>query len=411
MTPFLQMALALAVILFAAKLSAYLSARLGQPAVLGEIIAGLILGPSVIDLLHLPFMAGTSLAGTVSEFAELGVLLLMFLAGLELHFSELARNFKISVFAGSLGVIVPVLLGWGLGLLLGLDSIPALYLGLALGATSVSISAQTLMELKVLRTRVGLGLLGAAVFDDILVILLLSGFLAFTAGSSGLGPMFMILGRMLLFLVLSTGFGYLALPRISRRVSRLPVSQGPLTLAVIILLVYGLAAEMLGSMAAITGAFLAGLMFARTHEKQAVEAGITALAYGLFVPIFFVNIGLTINLRSLGPAALGMLAAIFLAAVAGKLAGASLGARLSGFTGREALQLGAGMVSRGEVGLIVASVGLNQRLVNPAEFSAIVGMVILTTVITPPALRYLFNLPLKQASLVPPRPPEPEEAA
>ncbi len=121
MSPFLQLALTLAVILFAAKLSAYLSARLQQPAVLGEIIIGLLLGPSLLNLLGLPFLLDTHLGDTIHEIGELGVLMLMFLAGLELHISELAKNTKVSALAGSLGVVVPVLLGWMLGLMLGME--------------------------------------------------------------------------------------------------------------------------------------------------------------------------------------------------------------------------------------------------------------------------------------------------
>src|SRR5512138_1312519 len=196
MSPFLQLALTLVIILVAAKLSAYLSTRLHQPAVLGEILVGLLLGPSVLDILHLPLLANTHLGETIHELGELGVLMLMFLAGLELHLSELANNLKVSMLAGTLGVAVPVILGWGLGLLLGLDPQPAVYLGLTLGATSVSISAQTLMELRVLKSRVGLGLLGAAVFDDVLVILLLSSFLAFTGGAVGIGPILITILRM-----------------------------------------------------------------------------------------------------------------------------------------------------------------------------------------------------------------------
>lgn len=397
MPSFLQLAILISIILAAAKLSAALSARLRQPAVLGELIIGLVLGPSLLDLFHLPFITSLHLADTISELGEFGVLFLMFLAGLELHFSELARNVKISALAGTLGVILPLGLGWGLGLLLGFEPAPALYLGLTLGATSVSISAQTLMELKVLRTRVGLGLLGAAVFDDILVILFLSAFLAFQQGSGGAGPILWIFARMILFLLLSLAAGYLLLPWAARKVSRLPVSQGVVSLAIVVMLLYGVAAELLGSMAAITGAFVAGLMFARTREKQIIEAGFTSLAYGFFVPVFFVSIGLSINLRQVSGNTVWWLAAIFILAVAGKLLGAGLGARLGGFSPKEALQLGAGMISRGEVGLIVASVGLSEDLVSQAEFSAIVGMVILTTLVTPPFLRYIFRKPESQA--------------
>jgi Kef-type K+ transport system membrane component KefB len=266
----------------------------------------------------------------------------------------------------------------------------AIFLGLTLGATSVSISAQTLMELKVLRSRVGLSLLGAAVFDDILVILSLSIFLAIEAGTGSIIGVFWILVRMIVFLALSVAFGIWGLPWLMRRVAHLPISQGVLTLALVVMLTYGVAAELLGGMAAITGAFLAGLMMARSGERERVEHGVHALAYGLFVPIFFINIGLSVNARSLQAEMIVFALVITLIAIIGKWLGAGIGARLGGLSLRESVQLGAGMVSRGEVGLIVAGVGINQGLVNPSEFSAVVAMVLITTLVTPPILRGLF---------------------
>jgi Kef-type K+ transport system membrane component KefB len=395
MSPFLQLACELAIILLAAKAAGYIATRLNQPSVLGELLAGLLLGPSLLDIAHLPFIQSDTLSTTIGELGEMGVLLLMFIAGLELHLNELIRNTKVAALAGSLGVLFPVGFGWALGLLFGLDGNAALFLGLTLGATSVSISAQTLMEMKVLRSKVGLGLLGAAVFDDVLVILLLSGFLAVVEGNTNILSLLLILGRMVAFLGLSVAFGLWVLPKLAKLVARLPISQSVLSLALIIMLVYGVAAEVMGGMAAITGAFLAGLMFARSHEKESMEKGIHAISYGLFVPIFFVSIGMSVNLRSLELSALWLTLAIILTAVLTKFFGAGLGARLGGFNWRESWQLGAGMVSRGEVGLIVASVGIAQRLVTQSEFSAIVGMVLVSTLVTPPLLRVLFRKPKK----------------
>jgi Kef-type K+ transport system membrane component KefB len=370
--------------------------RLGQPSVLGELLVGILLGPSVIDILNLPFIEH-SLAETIAELGELGVLLLMFIAGLELHLDELTRNTRVAGYAGFLGVLVPTLTGWGAGRLFGMDNAAAIFLGLTLGATSVSISAQTLMELKVLRSRVGLSLLGAAVFDDILVILSLSIFLAMEAGTGSLGGVLWILVRMMAFLALSAGFGWWVLPWMMRRIARLPVSQGVLTLALVVMLAYGLAAELLGGMAAITGAFIAGLMMARSGEREHVEHGVHALAYGLFVPIFFINIGLSVNARTLQTEMLLFTLVITLTAILGKWLGAGVGARLGGLGPRESIQLGAGMVSRGEVGLIVASVGIQQGLVASDDFSAIIAMVLISTVVTPPILRSLFAQGKKDA--------------
>ena len=405
MTDFLQLAVELVIILLAAKAAGYISMRLGQPSVLGELLAGVLLGPSLINILGLSFINSMTLGDTITELSELGVLLLMFIAGLELHLNELTRNTKVSALAGTLGVLLPVGLGWGLGALFGLESEAALFLGLTLGATSVSISAQTLMELKVLRSRVGLGLLGAAVFDDVLVILLLSGFLAVVDGTGTMLGLLLILGRMAAFLGLSVAFGLWVLPRLARLAARLPISQSVLSLAIIVMLIYGVAAEALGGMAAITGAFLAGLMFARSHEKVRMESGIHALAYGLFVPIFFVSIGLSVNLRTLEAGALWLTLTVIAVAILTKFLGAGLGARLGGFSWRESWQLGAGMISRGEVGLIVASVGMQAGLVTDGEFSAIVGMVIVTTLVTPPLLRAAFQKP----RLKTPVPPAKEE--
>jgi Kef-type K+ transport system membrane component KefB len=198
---------------------------------------------------------------------------------------------------------------------------------------------------------------------------------------------------MLAFLALSLAIGLWFLPFLTRRVSRLPVSQGVLTLAIVIMFLYGLAAELIGGMAAITGAFIAGLMFARSPEKERLERGFNALSYSLFVPIFFVSIGLAIDIRQLQLDDLWLLVSLTSVAIIGKFVGSGLGALWGGFTRRESMLLGAGMVSRGEVGLILASVGVTNEFLSTAEFTAIVGMVLITTLITPPLLRYLIKIP------------------
>jgi Kef-type K+ transport system membrane component KefB len=400
MTPFLQLAFELVVILLAAKAAGYLSSRLGQPSVLGELLAGVLLGPSLVNILGLRFINSASLGETVSDLSQLGVLLLMFIAGLELHLHELASHRKVSLLASTGGLLLSIGLGWGAGRLFGMNGAAALLLGLALGATSVSISARTLMELGVLRSRVGLALLGAAVADDILSILAFSIFLTVYSGSSSLASLTLIVLRMLAFLALAVAFGLWVLPRLAAWVERLSISQGTLAFAIVILLVYGLAAELVGQMAAIIGAFLACLMFARTLEKRGIEQGVTALAYGFFVPIFFINIGLTVNLRSLQAGNLWLMLAVTLAAILGKLLGAAGGARLGSLPWHESIQLGAGMVARGEVTLIIAAAGSRAGLINAGAFSAIVTAVLLSILVTPPLLRFVF-------AHLKPRPPIP----
>lgn len=393
MTAFLQLILLLSIVLLAAKGAGYLSAKLGQPSVLGELLAGILLGPSLINLLQWPIFTSAHLGETIFELGELGVLLLMFLAGLELHMSDLKANAKAALYAGVLGVVFPTLFGYLIGHYSHLDNQAAIFLGLTLGATSVSISAQTLIELDKLRSRVGLGLLGAAVIDDVLVILLLSTVLAVLSGAGGAMQVVMVFVKMIVYLAASAAFGYYVLPRLSTAVRKLTISKGMMVLALVVMFVYGLAAEIVGGMAAITGTFLAGLMFSRTKEKQVIETDIHALAYGLFVPIFFITIGLQINIHDLETGDLFLLLMIILAAIFGKYIGAGLGGLLGGFSKREASQLGIGMISRGEVGLIVAQVGVSSGLLAEKAFALIVGMVLATTIITPILLKWSFKEP------------------
>jgi Kef-type K+ transport system membrane component KefB len=314
----------------------------------------------------------------------------MFIAGLELHLGELTSQRRVSLLASIGGLLLSVGLGWAAGRLFGLKDTAALLLGVALGATSVSISARTLLEMGVLRSRVGLSLLGAAVVDDILSILAFSIFLAVTTGSGGFWGLVWLTARMVLFLASAVVFGLWVLPPLARWAGRLSISQGILAFAIVIMLAYGLAAELIGQMAALIGAFLAGLMFARTPEKSQIEQGITSLAYGLFVPIFFINIGLSVNLHNLQVNAVWLILAVALAAIAGKVFGSAAGARLGGMPSHEAFQLGTGMVARGEVTLIVAAAGSKAGLLDIGAFSAIVAAVLLSTLLTPPMLHFAF---------------------
>lgn len=395
MSNFLQLIAELAIILVAAKAAGFLSTRLKQPSVFGELLVGVILGPSLLDVTHLVFVTDTHLDEIIHEFGEIGVLLLMFLAGLELHIKDLTRNTRAALLAGVLGVVIPVGSGLLFGQLLNLTFDHSLFLGLSLGATSVSISAQVLIELKVLRSKVGLGLLGAAVFDDILVILLLSTTVAFLSGGGTFLDILMVFVKMVVFLALAAAFGIWVLPRVVRLTTRLNISQGLATLTLVVLLGYGLAAELIGGMAAITGTFMAGLMFSRTPEKSSIESNLHSLSYAFFVPIFFVSIGLNVNLREFQLDSLWILLAISLIAIFGKIIGAGSGALLAKYTPREALQLGIGMVSRGEVGLIIANIGLSEGYLSGQMLTIIVGMILVTTLVTPPLLRLSFKHPAK----------------
>jgi Kef-type K+ transport system membrane component KefB len=387
----LAFTLAVAIVVATAKLSGYLSSRLGQPAVVGELLIGLILGPTVLDMLHWPVLGGGELEETFHQLAHLGVLLLMFIAGLEVDLGSMLQTGKPAVLAGTLGVIAPIALG-GLAVLpFGFGAQESLAMGLVLAATSVSISAQTLMELGVLRSRVGMALLGAAVVDDVLAILSLSLFLALaTGGGGGALATVWVLGRMIGFLVIGGAAGLLLIPRLATRIDDLPISQGLLALAFVVALLYGWAAEALGGVAAITGAFLAGILFARTPLRRPIEEGMHSLAYAWLVPVFFVSIGLSVDAKGLGWNDLLLGLVITVVALVSKVVGAGLGARWGGLSSRESLQLGVGMMSRGEVGLIVATAEVEANLIGEQVFADVVIMVLVTTLVTPILLRALY---------------------
>lgn len=390
MTPLLSFLLALATLVGIAKAAGYLSTRWGQPAVLGALVVGLILGPSALDMLHWPIFASASLPEVIRYLAELGVLFLMFLAGLEVDLESMRHTGRPAVSAGTLGVLVPIGLSLVL-LLFSFDLEHAVFVGLILGATSVSISAQTLMELGLLRSRVGLTLLGAAVVDDIWVILAVSIFTAVTGSGAGgaLGIVWLLI-KMIGFLGIGSWLGLRYLARIGLWVERQPISEGVAALAVVTLLLYAWSAEALGGMAAITGAFLAGVLLGRTPLRARIAGSMHTLAYAWLTPVFFISIGLEANAQSLGWSGAPLALVIIVLAVVSKLAGAGLGAIVAGFSAGDALRLSVGMVSRGEVGLIVATVGLNTGLIHEDLFAAVVLTVIVTTVLTPIALRALY---------------------
>jgi Kef-type K+ transport system membrane component KefB len=401
LTEIVQLFLALGLIIVFAKTFGYISTRFHQPAVLGELVAGILIGPSVIDLLHTVsiFPDGASVEHTIIEIAEIGVLLLMFSAGLEIDLEGMAKVGSSAISAGILGVVVPVLLTLLISVLFGYPGEISLFIGLMLAATSVSISAQVMLELGVLRTREGLALLGAAVVDDILVVLLISLFIAINPNgivTSGENRSIVeVIVRLVGFLVISTGLGWLILPRIAERLERTSISEAVLMTAMVAALLFGFAAEFFGGVAAITGAFIAGICLGRSDRRivEEIDEGLHRINYGFFVPIFFVSIGLQANLRLLDSNILPFAVILTLGAIISKVLGAGSGALLTRFPRRSALRLGIGMISRGEVGLIVAALGVSSGIIDETIFAAIVLVVIVTTIMTPPLVRWSFAEP------------------
>jgi Kef-type K+ transport system membrane component KefB len=259
-------------------------------------------------------------------------------------------------------------------------------------ATSVSISAQTLIELGQLQSREGTVILGAVVIDDVMGIIALSLVVALARADL---DMLVVVARLALYFGLAI-FAARAFAPLFRWGDRLGVSQGLLALVVVIAFTYAATAEWLGGVAAITGSYLAGVLVAQTPFRARVDAGIHPLTYSLIVPVFFIGIGLRANARELG-SQVALTVSLILVAIVAKAVGCGSFARVCGFTNRESLRVGVGMISRGEVGLIVAGYGLTHGLIARDVFSGSVLMVLVTTMVTPPLLRLVFPHARKSA--------------
>jgi Kef-type K+ transport system membrane component KefB len=395
----LQLLLLVGVIIASAKLAGAASNRIGQPAVFGELLAGLVLGPTVLNILGWPlFLAGPAPGNTaptllpvVSDLADIGVILLMFIAGLETDLDEMRRVGHVAFWAAAGGVALPLAGGVAVAAAFGLPMFwEGIFVGTILTATSVSITAQTLMEIGALRSRAGTVILGAAVIDDVMGIVVLSFVAAFarTDGSMDAVSFVLVFSRMVAFFAIAALAGA-GLEWVARRAQSLGVSQGLLAIVLVVVFLYAWAAEYVGGIAAITGAYLAGVFFARTSFKARIDAGVHPLTYSMLVPVFFVGIGLQADGTQLG-GRVGFTVALVAVAIVAKAIGCGAAVGVLGFGRREAVRVGVGMISRGEVGLIVASYGLAHGIIGLDVFSASVLMVLVTTMVTPPLLRLTF---------------------
>lgn len=369
----------LLIILLSTKLAGDLSVRLKQPAVLGQLVIGIIIGPAMLGWIQD--------SKIMEELSQIGVLLLMFMAGLETDLKEMNRNRNSYLAVAVGGVILPLLGGYLAGKAMGMEDIPAWFLGLLLSATSVSITVQTLRDLGQLQSRESVTILGAAVVDDILVVVLLAFLMSFAGtGDVSLG---MVIGQKVLFFILAIPIGWKLVPWMMKWFASLRVSEAVISAGLIICFGFAYLSEELG-VAGIIGAFAAGLAISYTPHKKEVEQKLEPIAYAIFVPIFFVSIGISVSFQGLGEQ-MGFILGLSVLAVATKWIGSGIGARLTGFNMRSSIGIGAGMISRGEVALIIAAIGLEAGILAPKFYTSIIIVVILTTLITPPLLKKVFG--------------------
>lgn len=369
----------LAFILLAAHGAGYISVKFKQPAVLGQIIAGVILG---IGFLQKDM--------TIEVFAQIGVVLLMFVAGLETDVEELVRSIKSSSLIALGGVVAPAALVFISIMLIfpGEDTSAAIFLGIVTTATSVSISVQTLREINRLKSKQGVMIMGAAIIDDVVGIILLTLLIGIVRPGMSSSVQTVILEVVALFAIICIA-GFIILKVVRYFEKRYDINDKVIISALIICLALAFVSEEFG-VAAITGAYFAGVIYSMTSFKHRVSHEINRIAEILFTPVFFISIGLEIDLMAaLGAFGIGSLLIVF--GSIGKILGCGLGARVSGFSSTHSLQIGIGMVPRAEVAIIVASLGLRMSILTEAHMAATILMVLVSTLITPSLLKWSFN--------------------
>lgn len=368
----------LAIILLASKIAGDISAKLGQPSVLGKLLIGIVLGPTVLGV-----VTNTDI---LQELSQIGVILLMFIAGLETDTEEFKRTGKASAFVGVAGIIFPFACGYLVGIYLQLSTIESIFLGLLLSATSVSISVQTLKEMGKLKSREGTTILGAAVIDDVLVIIALAFVMSLAGGDINLGEVVL---KKIAFFVIAILLAWKVVPWVLNKFAPLRVSEAVISAGLIICFVYAYVAEYAG-VAGIIGAYIAGVAISLTKHKHEVFEKVETISYSIFVPVFFTSIGVTAQFMGITQN-IWLILGLSVVAILTKLIGSAIGARLAGFKWRSSLGVGAAMVSRGEVALIIAAMGLESQMLSSDMFAVIVVVVLITTIVTPMMMKVFLS--------------------
>ncbi len=380
LSPEFQMSL----LLFVALGGYLLASRINQSAVIGLILVGILVGPSALGWI--------TYTDFIQSLAHLGAVVLLFVIGFEFNLREIVhpRNFAIAL----VGVILPWIGGWGLALLFGYSSASAIFIGTALTATSIAITANVLRELDKLHTEAAKAIIGAAVIDDVLALIVLAISTSVVEGSFSYGGIALITFKALLFIVVGAAFGTLVIGKYLVRLDRTDfVKRYPefiFIFAMMFAFFYAICAEMVG-LSAIVGAFIAGVSFkdVELNQSKSLKEGAEYLQI-VFASIFFVSLGILVDLRAVTQEILIFLAALTLVAIVSKVIGCALPARFGGMSRKDSLIIGFGMSPRGEVAMIVALIGLNAGIIDQGVYVVLVLMSLLTTVITPIIYRNWF---------------------
>ncbi len=366
----------LAIILLAAKVGAEAFNRIKQSPMLGEILAGIILGPSILGLLHESHI--------LELFAEIGIIFMIFMLGLETKVSHLRAVGARALAIAFGGIAVPFGAGWALGVAIGATWGEALFYGAILTATSVAVTARTLMDMDLTRSKLSQTVLAAAVIDDVAGLMILAVVLTLS-GSGGEGGIALTLAREGVYLLIVLPVFWFLMPPLTNWLKRLE-GEGSLFVMVLgLTFLFSYLAEVAG-LASMVGAFLIGVIFGRTSEAATIQSQVEPIYY-FMAPVFFVSIGVAVHLDQLW-GAIVFAVALTIVAVVTKIIGGALGGVLTRMPVSSAALVGIGMVPRGEVGLIVAGLGRQGGIVSEAAFSASAFMCVVTIIITPPMLKW-----------------------
>lgn len=384
----------LALILISTKLFGLITKKVRMPQVVGALVAGVILGPAVLNVL--------SETEFIQKLAELGVIVLMFTAGLETDINQLKKTGKASFIIAVLGVIIPLVGGFFIASIFNKGNdvntiLQNVFIGIILTATSVSITVETLKEMGKLNTMAGNAILGAAIIDDIL------GIIALTITTSLADPsinVIIVLAKIVMFFIFAGFAGYLfhwAFIKLDERYQR--DLRRFVIIAFVFCLLLSFCAEEFFGVADITGAFIAGLVISDSNRSKYLNSRFETLSYMLLSPIFFASIGIKVQLTAMTKTIFIFAILLLIVAILSKVLGCALGAKLCKYSNREAIQIGTGMISRGEVALIVANKGIAMGLMLPEFLAPVVIVVVVTTIVTPILLKVVFNNKSKSVDL------------
>lgn len=384
-----QFLLDLALILLSTKLLGLLTRRFNMPQVVGALLAGLILGPAMIGILQE--------TDFTSKLSEVGVITLMFTAGLETDMQEMKKAGKTCFIIALIGVIVPLIGGFALASVFNTQPNDAkcslflqnVFIGVVLTATSVSITVETLKELGKLNTRAGNAILGAAVIDDILGIICLTLITSMADSSINIGT---TLVKIVLFFILAIGVGVIFNKLFEKYQEYYNKDMRRFVIiGFVFCLLLSYCAEKFFGVADITGAYLAGMIISNTQRSKYISNRFETLNYAFLSPVFFASVGLKVTLPSMTANIIIFALLLTVVAILSKIVGCGLGAKLCGLSNKESVQVGMGMISRGEVALIVASKGSSLGLMSSALFGPVVIVVIVTTIVAPIVLKISFK--------------------